>query len=167
MNVTGAQIVVHLLERLGVSTVAGIPGGAILPLYEALSIARNAGLDLVEVAPMATPPVCKIIDYKKYRYIQQKKIKTAPRTGTLKEVKFRPKIGEHDLEVKRKHIQEFLEKKNKVKIVMQFFGREREHINLGEDIVKRLLASVSEYGLPDAPPRRMGNSINIILSPKK
>lgn len=137
------------------------------PLYEALSIARNAGLDLVEVAPNAMPPVCKIIDYKKYKYIQQKKIKTVTKTGTLKEIKLRPKIGAHDLEVKRNHIQEFLEKKNKVKIIMQFFGREREHINLGEEIVQRLLASVSEYGVPDAPPRRMGNSINIILSPKK
>lgn len=137
------------------------------PLYEALSIARNAGLDLVEVAPNAMPPVCKIIDYKKYRYIQQKKIKIGPKTGTLKEIKLRPKIGEHDLEVKRKHIQEFLKKKNKVKIIMQFFGREREHINLGEDIVKRLLVAVSDCGMPEAPPRRMGNSINIILAPKK
>ena len=141
----------------------------IKPLYEALSLARNAGLDLVEIAPQAMPPVCKIIDYKKYKYLQGKKNKDAPRvkTGVMKEIKLRPKIGEHDLDVKRKHIQEFLEKKNKVKVLMQFFGREREHIDLGIAIVNRLLASLADYGTPDAPPRRMGNSIVIMLSSKK
>jgi len=136
-------------------------------IHEALSLARAAGLDLIEVAPAANPPVCKIIDYKKYRYIQQKKSKTSVKTGVMKEIKFRPKIGEHDLEVKKKHILEFLEKKHRVKILVQFFGREREHMDLGAGILNRLLEDVKEYGTPDSPPRRMGNSITVILTSKK
>jgi len=120
----------------------------------------------VEIAPNAAPPVCRIIDYKKYRYIQEKKNKVPHKTGVLKEIKMRPKIGEHDLEVKKNHIQRFLEEKNKVKITMQFFGREREHISVGSEKMQKLLAAVSEFGVPDAPPRQMGNSINVILSPK-
>ncbi|PKM92766.1 MAG: translation initiation factor IF-3 [Elusimicrobia bacterium HGW-Elusimicrobia-4] len=136
-------------------------------IQEAMFLARETGVDLVEIAPMATPPVCKIIDYKKYKYLQSKKTKTVHKTGVLKEIKIRPKIGEHDLAVKIKHILRFLEEKNKVKVLMQFFGREREHISVGGDIINRLLAEVSEYGQPDSPPRLMGNSINVILSPKK
>jgi len=135
-------------------------------ISEAISRSRELGLDLVEIAPNAAPPVCRIIDYKKYKYIQEKKNKTPHKTGVLKEIKLRPKIGEHDLEVKQKHIQRFLEEKNKVKITMQFFGREREHISVGSEKMQRLLAAVSEYGVPDAPPRQLGNSINVILSPK-
>jgi translation initiation factor IF-3 len=142
--------------QLGVKTV-----------QEALAIARDMGLDLVEIAPQAAPPVCKIIDYKKFRYIQDKKKKVVHRTGILKEIKMRPKIGEHDLEVKIKHILRFLEEKNKVKVSMQFFGREREHISIGGDIINRLLAAISEHGVPDSPPRLMGNSIIVILSTKK
>lgn len=130
-------------------------------------MARDLGLDLVEIAPQATPPVCKIIDYKKYRYLQDKQNRAIHKTGVLKEIKMRPKIGEHDLQFKIKHIQRFLTEKNKVKVTMQFFGREREHISLGGDIVNRVLAEVNEYGQPDSPPRLMGNSINVILSPKK
>lgn len=136
-------------------------------LQEAMSYAREAGVDLVEIAPNANPPVCKIIDYKKYRYLQSKKNKAVHKTGVLKEIKIRPKIGVHDLEFKIRHIIRFLEEKNKVKVLMQFFGREREHISVGGDIINRLLSAVSEYGVPDSPPRLIGNSINVILSPKK
>lgn len=138
----------------------------IKPIQEALHLAREAGLDLVEIAPQAVPPVCKVIDYKKFRYIQEKKNKVVHKTGVMKEIKIRPKIGEHDLVVKIRHIQKFLEEKNKVKVLMQFFGREREHISIGGEIINRLLAEVSEYGAPDASPRLIGNSINVILSPK-
>lgn len=136
-------------------------------IQEALFLSREAGVDLVEIAPNASPPVCKIIDYKKYKYLQSKKNKAVHRTGVLKEIKIRPKIGAHDLEVKIKHIIRFLEEKNKVKVLMQFFGREREHISVGGDIINRVLAAVNEYGAPDSSPRLMGNSINVILSPKK
>ncbi|MFH1540613.1 MAG: translation initiation factor IF-3 [Elusimicrobiota bacterium] len=136
-------------------------------IMEAISLAREFGVDLVEIAPMANPPVCKIIDYKKYKYLQSKKNKTVHKTGVLKEIKIRPKIGEHDLEVKIKHVKRFLEEKNKVKVLMQFFGREREHISVGGDIINRLLVAVSEYGQPDSSPRLVGNSISAILSPKK
>lgn len=139
----------------------------IKPIQEAVLKARESGLDLVEIAPQATPPVCKIIDYKKYIYIQSKKQKAVHKTGVLKEIKMRPKIGDHDLEVKIRHIQRFLEDKNKVKITMQFFGRERQHLAVGGEKLNRVLEAISEYGAPEAPLRRMGNSMNIILMPKK
>lgn len=137
---------------------------------EALALARDRELDLVEVSPAASPPVCKLIDYKKYKYLQQKKqkvLRATQKTGVLKEVKLRPKIGAHDLEVKKNHIQEFLQKERKVKIMLQFFGRERQHVELGRELLDKLIESVGEYGQPDAPPKRSKNSVIVILTPKK
>lgn len=85
----------------------------------------------------------------------------------LKEIKMRPKIGDHDLDVKIKHIQRFLEEKNKVKLTMQFFGRERQHLAVGGEKINRVLEAIREYGVPEAPLRRLGNTMNIILMPKK
>ena len=109
-----------------------------VPTIEALRKARELGMDLVEVAPTARPPVCKIMDYGKWRYQQQKKAdksRSHVRGGQLKEIKFRTvKIGDHDLGIKIKHAREFLEEGNKVQFTLQFRGREMAHIDLGRDI---------------------------------
>ncbi len=142
----------------------------ILDTAEALAIAEERGLDLVEVAPTARPPVCRILDYGKYKYEQSKKArKTRQQSHTqkIKTIKFRPKTDDHDYNFKRNHIVSFLEAGNKVKVIMQFRGREISHLDLGLEFLNHLIDEVQEYGTPESRPAQEGRLITFILAPKK
>ena len=137
---------------------------------EALKTARTQGLDLVEVAPTANPPVCRIINYGKYLYQQSKRQHEArkhQKSIELKEVKFRPRTSEHDFETKRNHIIGFLKEGNKVKATIQFRGREMAHRDIGYKMIDRLIQEVSEAGQVEARPRQEGPFLTAILAPKK
>lgn len=142
----------------------------IMPPYEALRMARNRGLDLVEVAPTANPPVCRIINYGKYLYQLSKRQHEArkhQKSIELKEVKFRPRTSEHDFEVKRTHIVKFLQEGSKVKATIMFRGREMAHRNIGMRMMERLIEEVSEFSQVEARPRQEGPNLTAILAPKK
>ena len=142
----------------------------IMPPWEALKIARERGLDLVEVSPRATPPVCRIINYGKYLYQQNKRQHDArkhQKSIELKEVKFRPRTGEHDFEVKKNHIVRFLEEGSKVKATIAFRGREMAHRNIGWEMMNRLIEQVSEVGQVETRPRQEGPNLTAILAPKR
>jgi len=126
-------------------------------------------LDLVEIAPKANPPVCKIIDYSKFLYDlkkQQKKQKKKQRSTQLKEVKFRPNTDDHDYNFKLRHIKNFLEKGNKVKVTIRFRGREMAHQDLGFDLTDRIAEELQDYGKFDNPPRMEGRLLIGYVSPK-
>ncbi len=142
----------------------------IVPTKEALHIAQEAGLDLVEVSPTAKPPVCKVMDYGKYLYELEKKEKEAKKKQKhieVKEVKFRYKIGEHDYQTKLRNCIKFLEKGNKVKITMFFRGREKAHVDLGEELLERIISDLSEYGQVEKRTPMVGNTMNAIIVPVK
>jgi len=133
---------------------------------KATALAREVGYDLVEIAPNAHPPVCRILDFGKYMYEQSKKTKDSKGTSTkIKEVKFRVKIGEHDYITKLRHAEEFLGKGNKVKLTLTFRGREMEHKDLGFDTVNRAIADLNGISTADSPPRLAGRNIHAMLSP--
>ena len=140
----------------------------IMPLAEALEKASDFGLDLVEVSPKTDPPVCKIMDYGKYKYHQSKKIhegKKKQTGGHLKEVKMRPKTEEHDLQVKLRNVERFLKGGYKTKISIVFRGRELAHKNLGERMMERVMEETKEWGVAEHPPKFEGRSIVVILAP--
>ena len=142
----------------------------VLETSEALKIAEDRGLDLVEVAPTARPPVCRIMDYGKYKYEQSKKARKARQaahTIKVKTIQFRPKTDDHDYEFKKKHILSFLEAGNKVKVVMRFRGREISHLDLALEFLEQLNEEVAEYGTPESRPQREGRQISYVLAPKK
>ncbi len=142
----------------------------IMPPYEALKVARERGLDLVEVSPTANPPVCRIINYGKYLYQLSKRQHEArkhQRSIELKEVKFRPRTGEHDFEVKRNQILRFLQEGSKVKVTITFRGREMAHRNLGWEMMQRLVDQVGESGQVETRPRQEGPNLSAIIAPKK
>jgi translation initiation factor IF-3 len=142
----------------------------VMPPFEALKVARERGLDLVEVSPTANPPVCRIINYGKYLYQQSKRQHEArkhQRSIELKEVKFRPRTGAHDFEVKRNQIVHFLEEGNKVKATIMFRGREMAHRNLGWDMIDRLIKDLGDVVLVEVRPRQEGPNLTAILAPKK
>lgn len=142
----------------------------IMPPFEALKVARSKGLDLVEVAPTANPPVCRIINYGKYLYQQSKREHEArkhQKSIEMKEVKFRPRTGGHDFEVKRNRIIQFLQDGNKVKATIMFRGREMAHRDLGHQMLARLIEEVSEVGQVEARPKQEGPNLTGILAPKK
>lgn len=137
---------------------------------EGLRLARERGLDLVEVAPTAQPPVCKIIDFGKYLYEQKKRAHEAKKkqvTIEVKELKFRPSIDEHDYNFKMKHAVEILKDGNKVKATVRFKGREITHKELGAALLDRLIQDLSEVGQIDFRPRLEGMQMVAIFSPKK
>jgi translation initiation factor IF-3 len=141
-----------------------------MPPFEALKIARGQGLDLVEVAPQATPPVCRIINYGKYLYQQSKRQHEArkhQKAAGLKEVKMRPRISVHDFETKRNRIIEFLKEGSKVKAAVTFRGRENAHRDLGWEMMRRLTDDLSEIGQLEIGPRQEGPNLSAIFSPKK
>ena len=143
--------------------------GVIL-LADALAEAAKAGLDLVEVSPTAAPPVCRIMDYGKFRYQQSKKVQISKKSQTViqvKEIRLRPKTEEHDLEVKIKHIRKFLEQRNKVKITMMFRGREIAYTELGRKIMEDIKETLADGAAIDQHPRLEGRNMIMILSPKK
>lgn len=141
----------------------------IISIREALNYAEDEGYDLVEVSPDAKPPVCKIIDYGKLKYKEQKSKKEAKKkqkTIEVKEIKMRPGIDTHDYQVKVKALKKFISGGNKVKVSMRFRGREMEHQNLGYDLLKKLTEEVSEYAKVEVPPKSEGKQIMIILVPQ-
>jgi len=142
----------------------------IKPVPEALRMARSLDLDLVEVAPGANPPVCRIMDYGKFRYEEAQKAKESRRRSTqvtVKEVKFRPKIGKGDFDTKVRHLTSFLEDGHKVKVTLQFRGREMAHPELGAKILDQVLESVGPLAKVDNQARMEGRSMSMVLSPDR
>jgi len=142
----------------------------VITLTEALAEAAKAGLDLVEVSPTAAPPVCRIMDYGKFRYQQSKKVQVSKKSQTIiqvKEIRLRPKTEEHDLEVKIKHIRKFLDQHNKVKISMMFRGREIAYTDIGRKIMEDLKNTLADGCVIDQQPKLEGRNMIMIISPKK
>jgi translation initiation factor IF-3 len=138
------------------------------PLPEALTLARDQDLDLVEVAPDANPPVCRIMDFNRWVYEQQQRRKESRRKATnvvIKEMKFRPKIDVHDYTTKMRHVERFLEEGNKVKLTIMFRGREMAHPELGLRILERIAEEVSEIASVEAAPRQDGRNMTMVLHP--
>ena len=141
----------------------------IIPTSKAIEAAAEAGLDLVEVSPNASPPVCKIMDYGRYRYEQTKKKQEAKKkqsTFQLKEIKVRPKTGDHDLQVKIGHIKKFLEKKDKVKVSVIFRGREITLSELGRTVLERIIEETKEVAMLEQEPKFEGRILVMVLAPK-
>jgi translation initiation factor IF-3 len=141
----------------------------IMPLAEALNRAAEANLDLVEVAPQANPPVCRIMDYGKFKYLQSKKTQEAKKKQTviqIKEVKFRPKIEDHDIAFKIKNIRRFLAQKDKTKISLIFRGREIAHPQIGIDLLNRVAAELADIGTVEQAPKIEGRNLTMIIAPK-
>ncbi|MDP3803929.1 MAG: translation initiation factor IF-3 [Candidatus Omnitrophota bacterium] len=141
----------------------------VLATEDALKRAEEAGLDLVEVAPTAVPPVCRIMDYSKYKYEQEKREKEARKKQKIvhiKEIRLGPKIGEHDYLFKLRNLEEFLKRGDKVKISMMFRGREMAHVDLGRKILDRLSSDISQIGEIEESPRQEGRFINMVIRAK-
>ena len=136
---------------------------------EALTMAASAGLDLVEIAPNADPPVCKILDFGKYKYEEQKKKNEARKKQKIievKEIKLRPSIDDHDYEVKRRSMIKFIEEGDKVKVTMRFRGRELAHQELGMDVLIRVRDDLDEIAKVEQMPRMEGRQMTMVMSPK-
>ena len=142
----------------------------VMPTEQALAIAQERDLDLVEVAPEARPPVCRILDYSKYKYELAQKAKQARKHQqqiTVREIKFRPKIAEHDYATKKAHVERFLKHKDKVKITIMFRGREVTHPERGEAILKRLAEELEELAVVEQRPLSEGRNMTMLLGPSK
>ncbi len=144
----------------------------IVPLQEAMRIAEEKGLDLVEIAPQANPPVCKILDYGKFIYEQKKKEKEAKKKQKehameVKDINLSLRIDEHDLKVKLKHMREFLQDGDKVRVRIRFRGREHTHPELGDRLVKRIVDELADVGQLEAEPKKEGAFLTFALLPKK
>ena len=142
----------------------------IMPPPQALILARQKGLDLVEISPTAVPPVCRIMDYGKYQYQEQKRAREAKRHQKVievKEIKFRPKVDEHDYQFKKHHIERFIEDGDKVKATIFFRGREMAHPEIGHRILMRLIKDLEEVAMAETMPRQEGNQMHTILTGKK
>ena len=138
----------------------------IVTTSEAMKIARGHGLDLVEIAPTAKPPVCRVLDFGKYKYELSKKSKENPtHISKIKEVKFRVRIEKHDYETKLRRAEEFLDKGNKVKLTLSFRGRELEHKELGYDVIQRAVQELAHIGVSESQPRQIGRNITLVLAP--
>ncbi len=141
----------------------------VVDLEKALEIAGDAGLDLVEISPNAEPPVCKILDYGKFKYEQQKKAAEArkkQKTVDVKEIKLRPAIEEHDYAVKMRNARRFLEDGNKVKVTLRFRGRELAHKELGMDVLNRMKGELTDIGKIELEPRLEGRQMIMVLGPE-
>ena len=140
------------------------------PIQEALDYAHGKDLDLVEVAAQADPPVTRVMDYGKYRYEQEQKAKLARKhqiSINVKEIKLRPKIGDHDYETKKGHVVRFLNQRAKVKVTIMFRGRETSHPERGRDLLMRLAEDVKEIGVVESPPLLDGRNMVMMLGPTK
>ncbi len=138
-------------------------------IQEAGQMARDAGLDLVEISPQAVPPVCKIMDFSKYLYEkdkQDRENRKKQKVGMLKEIRFNPRIAQHDLDTKIKHIAEFLKDQDKVRVTVVFKGRENQHRDLGEKILQDVVAKLAEFGNQEGRFSLAGNRMSVMLSPK-
>lgn len=138
----------------------------VMRLQDAIKRAQSEGLDLVEVAASASPPVCRIVDFGKFRYEQSKQEKEKKNSSAkLKEVKFRVKIAEHDYITKLRRAESFLDKGSKVKVQLQFRGREMAHQELGEQLMQQVKSDLSSMAQAEMEPKKVGRSINMVLSP--
>ena len=142
----------------------------ILSIRDAIQVAKDSGLDLVEVAPNSDPPVCRVMDYGKFRYQAAKKVQEArkkSRGGQMKEIKLRPHTEDHDLGFKIRNLKKFLDKKHRVKITVFFRGREMAYMNAGVDLLKRVAEEISEDGTVEQPPTREArNRMTMVIIPK-
>jgi translation initiation factor IF-3 len=166
--------IVRINEKIRADAVRLIgPDGeqvGIVSVPEALSYADRLNLDLVEVAPMASPPVCKVMDYGKYRYEQEQKAKEARKRQTtisIKEIKLRPKIDDHDFDTKKGHVERFLKKGDKVKLTIMFRGRELVHPHLGERLLRRMAEDLADIGEIESEPNLDGRNMIMMLAPKR
>jgi translation initiation factor IF-3 len=142
----------------------------IVPIGKALDLAAEADLDLVEVAPMARPPVCKLMDYGKFKYESAQKAREARRNQALtviKEMKLRPKIDSHDYETKKGHVERFLKQGDKVKVTIMFRGREQSRPELGFRLLQRLAEDVSELGFVESSPKQDGRNMVMVVAPHR
>ncbi|MCG7393287.1 translation initiation factor IF-3 [Microvirga sp. ACRRW] len=141
----------------------------VMPFFDAMRLAEDAGLDLVEISPNATPPVCKILDYGKFRFLEQKKAAEArkkQKTVEVKEIKLRPGIDDHDYDVKMKAMKSFFEEGNKVKITLRFRGREMAHQSLGLKVLDRVKADVGDIAKVEMEPNFEGRQVVMVLAPR-
>ena len=155
------------LERLRLVDENGEMVG-VVTIREALRRAEEAGLDLVEISPNADPPVCKILDFGKFKFEQQKKASEArkkQKTVDVKEIQLRPMIGDHDYDVKLKAAKRFLEGGDKVKVVLRFRGRELSHTEIGMQLLKRMIVDLGETAKVDFEPKMEGRQVMMVLSP--
>lgn len=158
INADSVRVISPDGEQLGIMTVPA-----------ALDRARDYGMDLVEIAPKATPPVCRIMEYGKFKYEKAKRESAAKKKQTvvvIKEIKFRPKTDEHDYQFKMNHIKRFLEAKNKVKVVVRFRGREIIHMDKGMEMLIRIKAEVADIASVESDARAEGRTLIMMLSPK-
>ena len=150
--------------------VIGVDGNqlGVLPLTDAMNLARQHGVDLVEIAATAVPPVCRLVDFGKYRYEIAKKEKESKKhqhASIVKEVQLSPRIDPHDLGIKLQHAINFLCDDMKVKIALKFRGRENAHTEVGFEVIKKFIADIAPYGQPDFQPKLVGKAINLMISP--
>ncbi len=141
----------------------------IVPTLEALKLAKEKDLDLVEVSPNANPPVCKILDFGKYRFEQEKKLRESKKNQKvlkLKEIRMQPKIGPGDLDTKAKHVQEFLDEGDKVKVTIRFRGRELAHTELGYDVLNEVLKRLTSAYVMEKQPAMDGKTMSMTISAK-
>ena len=153
---------VHLIDKDGTNR-------GNIPVAEALAIAQEAGLDLVEIAPNADPPVCKLLDYGKFKYQEQKKAAEARKKQKIvevKEIKFRPMIDDHDYEVKMRSMKRFFEEGDKVKVTLRFRGREMAHQDLGAKLLERVKAEFSDSAKVEMEPRLEGRQMVMVMAPR-
>jgi translation initiation factor IF-3 len=151
------RVIDHLGEQVG-----------IIPIYEALAMAEEQGLDLVEIVPGSNPPVCKVMNFGKFRYDQskrEKENKKAQHQIKVKEIKLKPNIDVHDLETKTRHARDFLTSGNKVKITCTFRGREMMHPEIGEKIVRDMCQELEDISTPESPAKMMGRMLLVVLAP--
>lgn len=151
------RVIGHTGEQIG-----------ILALYEALAKAEEVGLDLVEVVPTSSPPVCKIMNYGKFRYDQtkrEKESKKAQHQVKVKEIKLKPNIDTHDLDTKVRHARTFLEKGNKVKLSLFFRGREMMHMDHGEKVMRKVCEDLEDVATVEAPAKLLGRTLGVVLAP--
>jgi translation initiation factor IF-3 len=142
----------------------------VMTIAEALAFAQERDLDLVEVAPEARPPVCRVLDYSKYKYEQAQKVKQAKKHQqqiTVREIKFRPKIAQHDYDTKKHHVERFLRHKDKVKVTIMFRGREVTHPERGTAILDRLAEELAELGVVEQRPMQEGRNMTMMMAPSK
>jgi translation initiation factor IF-3 len=141
----------------------------VMPLYQAREIAERSGLDLVEVAPTAVPPVCRLMDYGKFKYTQTKKEREArkgQKLSLLREIRLRPKIGEHDFEAKARTARKLLEDGDKIKVTIMFRGRENTHPELGIKLIERMKQALVDVSALEKEPTREGARLHVILAPQ-
>jgi len=139
-------------------------------LDEAIRMAQNRGLDLVEIAPQNNPPVCKLTDFSKFRYEREKKLKEARKKqkgGQVKEVRLRPHVGDHDLQIKINHMKEFIKDRDKVRLTVMFRGREMEHKDIGTQLINKIKTLLEEVAVLESDSSMEGNRMTVVFTPKK